>query len=289
MMSVYRSLVIFWVCFAFIACAKRDVDYDVAQNVIGFAKGNVAPGELIFEHEALISEAGLYAETIAGHLGLPEDFDLNLLMGKLLYQWGRFPEASMYLNAARNSRDKDISVVAADFLLFSLALSGRNDVIFNLKGENVNSMLSKNVWVGLSKGECQSLDQAIIDISVASRDNIITRSMQYLEFLSRWTAAFCDASYSSYYETQILNPAFVAVTAGEDWETFIEASQTGNLRPVQQVLVGDLFSIIESAVRFGLKTENAEMVHKWATRRDDLQRAAIGDKGLYSRVSLREM
>ena len=117
----------------------------------------------------------------------------------------RTDEALIYLSNAGQGKRTNIKLAANDLLIFSATLGGRSEIIERLD-RDTNSMLSKSTLSKLVAGDCKGFEMAVADLTTSSKGNLITRSLQYVEFLSRWVAMNC-ASNSGYFETQLLTLA----------------------------------------------------------------------------------
>jgi hypothetical protein len=194
---------------------SNDASIDEAQlnAIFDLVRGEKRPSEFHLDTNEIIRNSRAYAGVLSGHLALPKDFDLNSLLGEVYYQWGYFDEALIYLSNAGQGKRTNIKLAANDLLVFSATLGGRSEIIERLD-RDTNSMLSKSTLSKLVAGDCKGFEMAVADLTTSSKGNLITRSLQYVEFLSRWVAMNC-ASNSGYFETQLLIPA---LGPGRDYE-----------------------------------------------------------------------
>ncbi|MCZ6675521.1 MAG: hypothetical protein O7C75_21545 [Verrucomicrobia bacterium] len=263
---------------AIFGCSQpAKVDEAKLNDIFDLARGKKAPEEVRLDSEEIIENSRAYAKILSGHLGLAKDFDLSLLLGKVYYRWGFCDEALVFLKQSIKGKESNITLAATDYLLFSAALAGQIQIIEDLE-KSTNSMLSKVTLSRLAQGDCEGLQLAIGDLTVSSKENRVTRSIQYIEFLCRWVAMNCEID-TEYFETELLMPTFEVVTGGSSWDNFLDELEQENLDVVQFVLIDDFLSICQSAVQFAEKCGNEEMKKKWFSCINDLKGVLYGQRG----------
>lgn len=263
-------LVFIFLILIFSGCDNNVISDVYFKQIVDFNNGFIKPELLDIDPDYLIQNSKNYAKSVSGNLGLPSDFNLPFLMGRLHYQWGAFHEAVIFLEASKLSNDKEISLIADDYLIFSIILSRDEKRLNELKDKEINSMITYDSCLRLTNLTPGALAYAVKDLATSTQNNPVFRSMQYLEFLSRWAAANPNEVNFTFLQEQILLPSLRGFTGDASWTSFKESSNTRELTVVQSQLCRDMYSIASSAVIYATQSGQQPMLDFWSPIRSEL-------------------